>query len=803
MSHIKLAKGNKFSQSTSSFSSGPGVGDSSWTIKSMVTNVATGALFGLIGLFSLFGLLVLPILFGSSSVFATASSITITPSSVSTYVNIPPTAEGKFAATGTVTYGITTTHASGYTASVSATDLSFVDTAGINGTVDATYTIAPLATGTAITAAQFAASEGTAYTNKWGYLPSTYYNPSTSATVTNNDKYFPAPIGTTQKLDETNIANPSTPNNYDITVGARVDHTLEQGAYTTTITVSAVGNPTPYTVHYYANVGNDTIADMPGTPTTDPSTGEVMSTITKEAIGATDTIDTASPHRTTSNNTAYLFSGWCTARTAIDGGCGGTQYTIAGEYTVDQTASTNELTLYAMWRTDPCYNKTLLHDLVTCQVKTTGSGATNTLTEQTQTLAQMQAVIGEPVSDSPYADTSNSGVYKYDVATYGTASDAANTSDIYYFRGILDGDYVSKDTLAGASEQQGVPSTGDSAYYQNYARLGNTCWRIVRTTGSGGTKMIYNGPYSTGTVANSCANNATAASISVNNSRSFYYNRGTPSASDDHYGTSGFTTYVGYNYNSDYAYNNTGFTSAIDNLKLFNNKNNLDDNGNPTANSQITKSNLRTVIENWYNNNSNLSSYEYNSSTMSSTNNTLETSAGWCDDRTTSTGNTTIPYALNSRIDFGAEIRNGTANTKASLTCPNTTGQDLLTIDNNYLGVPLAPLTEDEVVLAGHGHSAGSYPYDPTEITTYSSNWAYRSFLRSGQGFWLLSPAIRHGTYSYIDVYAVYSDGYSGSLYVDYSTGARPAVSLTSGTTVASGIGTSTDPWVINVPSGS
>ena len=61
----------------------------------------------------------------------------------------------------------------------------------------------------------------------------------------------------------------------------------------------------------------------------------------------------------------------------------------------------------------------------------------------------MQAFLTEPVSDSPYADTSNSGVYKYDSTYFGEASDAANTSDVYYFRGILDQTYKYYDAPNG------------------------------------------------------------------------------------------------------------------------------------------------------------------------------------------------------------------------------------------------------------------------------------------------------------------------------------------------------------------
>ena len=117
-------------------------------------------------------------------------------------------------------------------------------------------------------------------------------------------------------------------------------------------------------------------------------------------------------------------------------------------------------------------------------------------------------------------DTSNSGVYKYDGTAYGVSSDASNDYDIYFYRGVLE--------PSGYNTGSGG-SGGQSLTYPNYIKLANgTCWRIIRTTGSGGVKAIYNGEwnpdqssyngttYESGTCSN--VTNKTAAFTSAFNS---------------------------------------------------------------------------------------------------------------------------------------------------------------------------------------------------------------------------------------------------------------------------------------------
>ena len=444
------------------------------------------------------------------------------------------------------------------------------------------------------------------------------------------------------------------------------------------------------------------------------------------------TIVAGTPQNLTPNAFAkegYIFASW---NTNEDGS--GTSYADQAEYTASTTRPENT-TLYVQWKVPTLYDKVAA------------------MSKGTQTLAQFQETITAPTTTDYTADTSNSGVYEYNSSVFGEASDASNANKIYYYRGVLE----------PRADQGSYGSDGKATTYPNYVRLSNdTCWRIVRTTGSGGVKMIYNGKWWTGSTCANSTSNADAVS-------SVYFNRGT-TRSTNNYGTKGRVAYVGYNYNSDYGYGGSGANedNSIANSTLFSNG---------------VASNARTQLESWYN--SNITAYT----------SILETSAGYCNDRTTYTGTTadtlassTVPYKTSSAIvNFGAYIRNMTANDHPTLGCPNTTGQDLLTTSNG-LDVPAALLTADEASFAGSGNGDSNGP-------PYHAN----SFLRSGSYFWLLSPYNRYSGGN-AHGFILYSGGDLGAGYVSNGFGVRPVISLKPGTTAASGTGIATDPWIVTVP---
>lgn len=461
--------------------------------------------------------------------------------------------------------------------------------------------------------------------------------------------------------------------------------------------------------------------------------GTAMEPITVEA-GQT----VALPANTYTKSEA-LFNGWNTV--AIPSATNpGNAYGDEGDYIAG--SGSQNVTLYAQWKSSDLY------DVVQSLAKKDASG-----NEITQSAADIQLAVTAPNSTDPTADTSNSGVYKYNAAVFGASSDANNDYDIYYYRGILE-----------PAEENGTQgSDGSATTYPNYVRLGNdTCWRIVRTTGSGGVKMVYNGVWNT--TSNTCANAATAAQTGTSAFNSSYNN----------------AIYVGYTYNNAMV-GNTDTSTSVDTV--------FGSSSDPTLNN--TRSNIKTYIEDtWYAN---------KMMTGSTDNyvNLLEPSAGYCNDRTvydTSWNTLTeiIPQQ-NVEIRFGARRRVGVNGNKVpSLTCPrgdvdlyryvSTTSATAFT--SNELRHPAALLTADEVSLAGSGYN-GILPYNA------------KSFLNSGSYFWLLSPYIRssNGGASEFFLRSSSSLDFNG---VNVSYGVRPAISLKPGTYVTSGNGTATSPWTIN-----
>ncbi|MBO7131641.1 hypothetical protein J6V85_00005, partial [Candidatus Saccharibacteria bacterium] len=439
-----------------------------------------------------------------------------------------------------------------------------------------------------------------------------------------------------------------------------------------------------------------------------------------------------------------VFAGW---NTAADGS--GTSYTNQQSVT-NIAADGGSITLYAQWVVSICAGH---ENELYCKVAAMNKG--------TQTAANLRVTITTPTSSNPTTDTSNSGVYEYDASVFGVSSDASNDYPIYYYRGVLDSD------LDGTSSTYG--SNGNGAYYPNYVKLGNTCWRIFRTTGSGGVKMIYNGLYSSGTNTNSCANAQSDARVD-----NLTYNGNTTRQ----------VSHVGYTYNA-----------SIDSSTDDNTPTDVVFGGNANfAELNTTDSPIKNYIENtWFVGENGLSLYE----------SMLEPSAGYCNDRsiysnkTDATLMTTIaPFYTGTEAYFGAYIRNRTDNRTLSLSCPRGEVDLYTTVSatggNKQLDKPVALITADEVALSGSGISNLISQYN-----TYSSVYNYNSFLRSGSGYYLLSP------------YYIYSGGLP-SMYVlsGYSTNGllydfedvRPVISLVSGVIPSGGSGTATDPWVVEVP---
>ena len=362
------------------------------------------------------------------------------------------------------------------------------------------------------------------------------------------------------------------------------------------------------------------------------------------------------------------------------------------------------------------------------------------------TLANNNVKLSDPIAQS------NSGVYTYDPDIYGVASDASNDYSIYFYRGILDTD-------AGLGT---YGSDGQADAWPNYVKLGNdTCWRIVRTTGSGGVKMIYNGLYGA-TMAGSCANAAGNVQTDI---KSFN------AISDIN---SGNIISAGYTFNYDYK----DIAEDINYGTLF---------GTDESHSgNNTDSTIKYYMENtWF------------IGTMGNYKSILESSAGYCNDRSlydnnynllSNTDDVHTPYAHNlsniTHYYFGSYKRNF-ANGLPTLSCPRNIVDLYTTADapngNKQANEPTGLLTADEISFAGSGSSK------------IASN--LNSYLRSGSTFWLLSPAFRNSYDGF--VYGFYLGDSLGRDNIRSGRGIRPAISLMHHIQVTGGNGTATSPWTI------
>ena len=685
---------------------------------------------------------------------ATTSSINISITNAGNLtINVPPSVDGTFAAGEAATLSINTTHAAGYNFIAKASSST-----NLVGTGSNTNVISSLPTGTKIDANTF--KDDAQYKDKWGFKYS-----KTGTTSVDDDKYRPSPTTSGDTIDST---SDNSNNTYSVSIGAKVTNATPIDSYSNTFVFAVTGKPTPYTITYNQNT-TDPVTNM---PSPNPYTGSASGETVTNAISATVPV-----------RDGYNFKGWCSTTTS-DATCSGTTYNPDGDgtnrnLTLNQQSATNSFSLYAMWEAAGIN----LYNAVASQLKTNSTACTVKTTDNkcTQDATGLKAVINTPTSSDPATDTSNSGVFAYNSSVFGTASDAANTSTIYYFRGILDSNI---DPSSSSSPNYG--SNGNSAYYQNYVRLGDTCWRIFRTTGSGGVKMIYNGSYSGGTTTNSCANAQTNAQLTTG-----AFNNGSATIAGTSYtGLQSQNMHaIGYTYSNVAA--GTTSNTALRTL--------LGSSGNDTTtntNSSIIKKYIETG---WYQQN------------MTNYTSLLEPNAGYCNDRTVfnntspytqqAESTTVIPYGTSGMTvyRFGANVRNYVANVTRTLTlsCPRGVVDLYSTTTasggNGQLTYPVALITADEAALSGSGYNGR------TSATTYSSNYSYGSFLRSGSDFWLLSPVNRaSGGYAY--EFYLYSNGFLFNDYLYHSLGVRPAISLTSGTTAASGSGTATDPWVVMAP---
>ena len=383
------------------------------------------------------------------------------------------------------------------------------------------------------------------------------------------------------------------------------------------------------------------------------------------------------------------------------------------------------------------------------------------------------------------SDTNGKGVY----IRSGTEND---TYPIYYYRGEV---------------------------YDNNVIFANMCFKIVRTTETGGIKLIYNGLPTNGT----CDNTGNSSQIGPHSFNSL----------------SNSLAYVGYMYGAVYTYIAKDMSSMTDVIYY----------GNDVTYSNGTYTLVDTISSNDWSSiyNEGLNNYHYtclggttctsvyyiyytSSSTMyyiTLTNGkTVEDALSeMLDNNTTSStikGNNTTSGTLDywyynnieqkgyysyiedtiwcndrSIYDLGGWDPDGGSTTSSlllgayervrrtyspSLSCKRAV--DRFTVNeengNGDLDYPVGLITADEIILAGG------------KFNIYNSTY----YLHTGNSWWIGSPIGLYGSSSY-----VYYVSYRVSLYnylVNAGYGVRPAISLKNNVVVTSGNGTVNDPFVLS-----
>ena len=371
------------------------------------------------------------------------------------------------------------------------------------------------------------------------------------------------------------------------------------------------------------------------------------------------------------------------------------------------------------------------------------------------------------------SDTNGKGIY----VRNGTEDDA---NPIYYYRGAV----------------------GD-----NNVLFANFCWKIVRTTETGGIKLIYSGTPNNGT-CNNTGDNVAISSVAFNTNfisptyvgykYGTVYNHASKTLSDSNlYGTD--VTYANGTYTltstqTGYSqglsthhytcFNSTGtctkvyYIFCVESTKgyyitLASGKK-ASEALSEMLDNNTTDSTIKTAIDNWY------------STNMTSYTNKLEDTV-WCNDRSiyitggwNPNGGSTSGGWTSYSLVF-SRYKN-LQNASPNLTCSRNLDKFTTSTENGNgeLTYPVGLLTVDEIMLAGG--------------KDYISNTSY--YLYTGTEYWTLTSRafISDGSREYY----ISADGTISHSYVRSVLGVRPTISLKPENIISSGNGTAENPYVIS-----
>ena len=317
--------------------------------------------------------------------------------------------------------------------------------------------------------------------------------------------------------------------------------------------------------------------------------------------------------------------------------------------------------------------------------------------------------------------------------TDGTATGSGGTSfknRRYNLKGYLMNQTERESNKSDKGLYQMADDDGISYYYRgsvnnNYVKYAGAYWQIIRINGDGSVRLLY-----AGTTANASGSGLNIKSAAFNSKR------------DN-------PAYVGYMYGSTL---NTSYEKT---------------------NANENDSNIKKELDNWY-----------KTHILGTSNESVIADAGFCNDRSLSSGNGYT--STGSNTNYGP-WRRYYQTKQPTLKCPQT--NDLFTLSTNTKGnkaltYPIGLITVDELMLSGYADG-----YINKSAYTYSTNT-----------YWTLSP-------SYFDAgalaaygFALHSEGYlSGHQWVASSHGVRAVINLSSEAQISGGIGTANSPYEIKV----
>jgi len=308
----------------------------------------------------------------------------------------------------------------------------------------------------------------------------------------------------------------------------------------------------------------------------------------------------------------------------------------------------------------------------------------------------------------------------------------------------------------------------------NNVIFADLCWLIVRTTETGGIKLVFNGPVvenADGT--ESCTNYSGVGGETANTNYTDVYAGNTTTKFNEYQGS---PIYVGYMYNDASKYWDSSTSTLDGDGYIAHLSDNTIDSTTGRHTQNLKDSTIKGVVDDWYEANIKGKPEE-----------SLLEDTIWCNDRSVISETYSIENYVNgtnTTFRFAAYTRLGenrsTTGVTPSLACNRDI--DKFTVDsangNGDLEYPIGLLTADEINLAGH-------PYGSSQ-TTYLT-------LTSGSYQWSLSP---NGWSSYAYSFCVNSGGLVSSS-VDYSRGARLSVSLGLVAQLQGGDGSYKSPYVV------